>query len=93
MSEAFGLCLVVGLAAMLVGISMLTAQCERQTRSALEAVIGRVIARLQEVSKAPGLPRIPPPASAGSPERRSIPRRRLEDNFLSRRLSLRHLAG
>lgn len=97
MSAAYAWSLVVGLAVVLVGmVGIYMRFTQRQTRSALAAVNGRAMVRLQQVSRNRRASTVPAREDTSSPadhragrlDRRSIPRRRLEDIILSSR---RHL--
>ena len=106
MSEVLGwLVAMMGAVAVAIAIfSLLTGQCEKQARSAVAAAFGRVMARLQEQrparrrheERAAWVDLTPARPRHGSgrrfePDRRAIPRRRLEDTLLSSRL--RHPVG
>lgn len=92
MSEMGGWTMVVGVAVAIAAISMLYTQVEQETRSAFEAVLQRIMARLE---KQPGhatetvlerVSRAQDDGGAGKPERRAFPRRRLDDVFPSGKL-------
>ena len=93
MSEIMVWSVVVGAAAALAAIAMLYTQVEYETHSGFDAIVHRVMERLKE--QIPTQPRTAPQRKgpgaqhnhrAVRAERRTFPRRRIDDLFPSRKL-------
>jgi hypothetical protein len=93
MRELLGWTMLTGMAVGLLGLSMLYGQVEHETRSAIDAALRRIMGHLEERKRSTkGRITVSPHARPrrgrpGKADRRTFPRRRLEDLFPSRKFA------